>query len=377
MSAAVLLGIGLVACVSPSPPPAVDETGTGETGGDTGAALPAIVAVIAGIPGVAGRGSEGVSPTAGPLYLPQDVTATGPVWWIADYNNHVIREVVDGTIQTIAGSGFPAGGDAGPALTVPLDHPNQAIADPSDPTLLWIAATGNHRIARLDRSTGWLDFPAGTGAAAFAGDGGPASEGAFWRPSSLAFDDAGALYVSDRMNQVVRRIAPDGTLSTVAGTPGVAGYAGDGGPATEALLNAPAYTETDPGNRLTWHGGRLYLADSGNGAVRVVDLATGTIDTLAAGFVDPHDVAVGEDGTVYVVDTGAHCVWALPPDGPATGVVGLCGTPGPAVDGVSVADARLDTPAGIAVDGGWLYVADTRNHVIRRLPRTAGTGATR
>ena len=329
-----------------------------------------VLCVVAGVPGEAGLGEDGVAATATRLYLPQDVTvARDGTWWIADYNNHVIREVGgDGAAHLVAGSGFPGGGQGGPALAEPMDHPTMVLPDPVDPDVLWIAATGNHRVGRLSRADGVIAFPYGTGEAAFAGDGGPASRASFHRPSSVAFDRDGAMLVSDRMNQVVRRIGVDGTVTTVVGTPLVSGYAGDGGPASEALLNAPADTEMDPGNRLDLRDDRLALADSGNGAVRVVDVRDGTITTALNGLDRPHDVAIGADGTIYVADTGAGCVRALSPTGDAVVVAGRCGEPGPATAEVDAMDATLDYPCGVFVDErGFLWIADTHNHVVRRV----------
>jgi streptogramin lyase len=291
------------------------------------------------------------------------VTVAGDgTWWVDDYNNHLVREIgADGTSRVVLGSGFPGGGEGGPALSEPLDHPTMVLPDPEQDHVLWVAATGNHRVGRLDREASWVDFPYGTGLPGFQGDGGPASDAWFWRPSSVAFGEDGILYVSDRMNQVVRAISPDGTVTTVAGTPGASGYAGDGGPATEALLHAPAQTETDPGNRLDVRDGRLVLADTGNGAVRQVDLATGLISTLSAGFAAPHDVAIAPDGTVYVADTENACVRAISPEGEVHTALGSCGEPGPAQE------ALLTWPAGVEVqDDGVLWVADRNQHIIVR-----------
>ena len=319
--------------------------------------------VVAGVPGVAGRGADGLPARETWLSLPQDVTpATDGRFFIVDYNNHMIREVsADGISHVVVGSGFPGGGEGGPALEEPLDHPTMALPDPEDRDLLWFAATGNHRIGLLSLGAGVVSFPYGTGYAGFSGDGAPASEAWFYRPSSLAFGDDGTMYVSDRMNQVVRAIRADGIVSTAAGTPSTSGYTGDGGPATEATLSAQA--ETDPGNRLDVRGQRLVLADTGNHVIREVDLATGLITTLAgdgtpglldgavtsARFFEPRDVAIAPDGTVYVADAGNGAVRAIGTDGEVHTV------------------AVVSYPAGVAVDeDGRLWVADRDEGVILR-----------
>jgi len=334
------------------------------------------VCVVAGIPGRAGRGPDGVPPTETPLYLPQDVAvAPDGRWWIDDYNNHIVRGVTpQGAMETLVGSGFPGGGDGGPALEEPLDHPTMVLPDPVDPDVLWIAATGNHRIARYTDHDVRIAFPYGTGEARFDGDGGPAAAAAFHRPSSLAFDDAGALYVSDRMNQVVRRIDAEGVIETVLGTPNVAGFGGDGGPPREALLNATAASAMDPGNRLDVRDGRLVVADTGNGRVRSMLLPDGPVSTLLADLAEPHDVALAQDGTVYVADTGAHCVRSLDPEGATHVVAGRCGASGTAERVGRAGAVTFDHPQGLFLDErGFLWIADTQNHVIRRV-RVADDG---
>ncbi len=374
----LLFVLGCAACSADRGEPLDSAVGEGLTG--------LVVSVVAGMAGLAGSGADGLPPDETVLYLPQDVTvASDGTWWIDDYNSHVVREVgADGLARIVLGSGFPAGGEGGPALEEPLDHPTMVLPDPSDPNVLWVAATGNHRIGRLDRAAEWIDFPYGSGERGFCGDEGPAEDACFFRPSSVAFDAASAMYVSDRMNQVVRRIA-DGVVTTWAGTPEVPGYSGDGGPADEGTLRA--VHETDPGNRLDVRDERLVIADTDNHAIREVDLGTGIIRTLAgtgeAGFADdpdgtggarfsaPHDVSIAEDGTVYVADTGNACVRAISPSGAVTTFAGTCGVAGPAVGEVLADEATFDFPAGVfAADDGSIWIADTHNHVIRRVAWT-------
>ena len=356
-----------VGCAAAAPPTtAASDTSTAIDCDD-------LVEVVAGVPGIGGRGPDGVAATETWLSLPQDVAlAPDGRWWVVDYNNHFVREVDrTGISRIVAGSGFPSGGDGGPALEEPLDHPTNAVLDPHDDAVLWVAASGNHVVARVDLADSWIDTSYGDGGSeGFAGDGGPASEATFSRPSSVGFDDGGTLYVSDRMNQVVRAITTDTTIDTIAGTPGVAGYTGDGGPALAATLNAPAWTEFDPGNRLDVRGSRLVLADMGNDAVREIDLTTGVIRTLAgpdAGLVGPHDVAIAEDGTVYVADSGNHCIRRITPSGVVEVVAGQCGVEGPAETSVPSSDATFAFPVGVAVGDGQLWITDRNNQTIRRM----------
>lgn len=339
------------------PPPAAPETPCG----------PGDVCRMAGVPGVPGWGADGAPAVRTWLYQPQGVTPVDGGFYVADTNNHVVRFVdADGVATVVAGSGFPDFGQGGPAVHETLHGPVGVAPDPDDPATVWIALPDHHRVGRL--RDGWIDYPYGVGTEWFSGDGGPASEAEFDRPASLGFDADGAMFVADRMNQVVRRIDPDGTIDTIAGVPGVAGYAGDGGPATDALLNAPANAERDPGNRLVLAGRRLVVADTGNDVVREVDLDTGLITTLTSGFLAPHDVAFAPDGTLVVSDTGVGCVRRIHPDGAVSDVLGRCGEPGVYEPGLAPLDTPLGWPTGVAVDReGAVWVADAGNQVVLRV----------
>jgi DNA-binding beta-propeller fold protein YncE len=167
---------------------------------------------------------------------------------------------------------------------------------------------------------------AGTGVPGFLGDGGAATAAALNSPSGVAVDSAGNVYVSDNVNERVRRIdRATRAITTLAGT-GQASYSGDGGAGTNADLNNPQGLAVDPG------GTTLYIADFSNNRVRRVNLNSGTIDTVAG-----------------------------------TGVYGFSGDGGPAVS------AQLAYPVGLALDGaGNLFIADQRNQRIRRVDRASG-----
>jgi DNA-binding beta-propeller fold protein YncE len=162
----------------------------------------------------------------------------------------------------------------------------------------------------------------------------------------------------------------------VAGTPRVAGWKGDGGPAHDALLHSPVAEEGfgPPGGRIALDGDRLFVADTANHAIRVVDLTTGLIHAVAGrpdadDFHLPSDVAVAPDGALIVADTGNHCIRRVDLDGSTRTLAGRCGEAGFA-DGPAD-DARFFSPFGVAVDDdGAVWVADTDNHLVRRIGPT-------
>lgn len=343
------------------------------------------ICTIAGMAGQAGLGAEGEPALSTWLYLPMDVVARDGSVWIADDNNHAIREVrPDGTLHTVAGSRFLGDGPEGDALLSSLNHPASLTLDPADPDTLWIAATGNHRIKRLNLADGTISLFSGTGDPGFFGDGGPAADARLERPTSVAFDDDGRMYVSDKVNQVIRQIDEGGTIRTFAGDPGLYGYFGDGGPAADARLHSPPTAPLDPGNRITVANGHLCIADTGNHVVRQINLQSGLIRTIAgratpgndpdetapleARLDTPHDVAVAPDGTLYIADSNNHCVRALTPDGFLQTAAGVCGEEGSDGDAVPADEAHLNYPTGVFVDAdGFLWIADTVNHLVRRM----------
>jgi hypothetical protein len=237
-------------------------------------------------------------------------------------------------------------------------------------------------------ATGDIFTFGGTGLAGFGGDGGPAASAALRQPTAVAWLGDGGALVADYANHRIRRIWPNGDISTVAGT-GTAGYSGDGGPARSARLSWPVDVEP------TADGGFL-IADRGNMRVRRVSPA-GVISTVAgrgvegsagdnrpavsAELVAPTGVAVTTDGGFVIADAGAHRVRKVSPGGIITRVAGT-GTPGGAGDGGPARRAQLYTPVGVAAlpDGGFLVTEWDGNRVRRVSPagvitRVAGTGA--
>jgi len=175
-------------------------------------------------------------------------------------------------IHTIAGTGAKGfSGDGGPAVKAQINDPFGLTRGPDG--ALYFCDTDNHRIRKI-APDGTISTVAGTGEKGYSGDGGPATAAKLNEPYEVRFDAAGNLYWCERMSHTVRKLdAKTGTLSTIAGT-GTAGFSGDGGPGPKAQLSQPHSIALDG-------KGSLYICDIANHRIRRVDLATGLISTFA------------------------------------------------------------------------------------------------
>lgn len=320
---------------------------------------------------VAGRGELGGTlddPANDDLNHPTGLLAEagGTKLLIAAWHNSKLRtlDLATSAITDSCGDGRRAYfGDGGPALTATLDLPASLARTPGGDLLVMDQA--NQVIRKID-STGTISRyagkcvidaapPTGGGPCAagvdptpcpggsgkftcgsmatcgapctpgYAGDEGPAIDMRMGQPfgqsadpaGRIAFDAQGNLYFADTANQVIRKIDAQGIVHRVAGTPQMAGYAGDGGPALSAKLNNPV------------------------------------------------DLAFAPDGTLYFTDVYNHCVRKIAPSGTISTAVGVCGQSGYAGDGAAPEAALLKRPYGIELVDGVLYVADTGNHAIR------------
>ncbi|MFE4518595.1 RICIN domain-containing protein [Kitasatospora sp. NPDC056783] len=266
------------------------------------------ITTVAGTGTAAFAGDNGPAVSAQlsrPLGLAVDSAGT---LHIADFSNLRVRKVTtDGRIATVAGTataGFS--GDNGPSTLAQLNQARGLAADGAG--TLYIADAANNRIRRITKD-GRITTLAGTGVAGFSGNGAAASSAQLNYPLAVAVDSGGVVYFADYNNHRIRKVTADGTISTVAGT-GAAGFSGDGGPADKAQLNLPMGMAVDS-------GGVVHFADYNNHRVRRItaDGRIGTVaGTGVAGFGGdngapakaqlnyPAALAVDSVDTLYIAD---------------------------------------------------------------------------
>ena len=244
--------------------------------------------------GVTGFGGDGGPANQATLYSPFGV-AVGPdgSLYIADGNNNTIRRVgADGIIRTVAGGGSPPDGlgDHGPATLASLNGPS-AVAVGLDGAL-YIADTNHSRVRRVSPD-GVITTIAGIGGFGYSGDGALAAQAALFGPEGVAVGRDGSLYIADTFNSRVRLVDTNGIITTIAGN-AVRGFGGEEGPATQASINNPYGVSTGP-------DGSLYIADTGNNRIR-------RIVSPLPGFSSTDAMIPSEDGReLYAFDgSGRH-----------------------------------------------------------------------
>jgi uncharacterized protein (TIGR03437 family) len=339
---------------------------------------------------VVGNGSLGYSGDGGAalnanLNNPFSSVLSGGNLYIADQGNNVIREVSGGTISTVVGNGVNGyTGDNGKATSATLAKPQGIAVDSSGN--LYIADTANQVIRKVT-SGGTISTFAGTGLnPGYAGDGNGAGGALLFTPSAMVIDSVGNLYFCDTGNSVIRKIVlSTNTITTAVGTFANAGkYLGDGKPASQAGLSAPAGIALDS-------AGNIYIADTGNNVVRKVDASSLVISTVAgngtpgfsgdggrgvfAQLSHPKGVAVDSAGNVYISDTINSRIRMVTPNGIISTVVGT-GQSAYFGDGGPGTSAAVNFPGGLLFDSsGKLYITDTVNNVIRVFTPTGSGGA--
>ena len=293
----------------------------------------------------------------------------------------LIPSAYAGTVATVAGTGQKGfSGDGGPATDARLANPFAIARGPDG--ALYVCDVDNHCIRRI-APEGKIVTVAGSGTKGYSGDGGPATKATLNEPYELAWDKAGNLFFVERLNHLVRRVdAKTGTISTVAGT-GTAGFSGDGGPAAAARFNQPHSLAFGP-------DGDLFVCDILNHRVRRIDLKTGTVSTFAgtgekktspdgspiagSALNGPRALAFAPDGTLWLALREGNALYHLDlrtatlHHRAGTGKNGFTGNGGPA------RQATLSGPKGVSLDaGGNVYLADTESHSIRYLDVKKGT----
>ena len=329
---------------------------------------------VSTLAGTAGSpGSTDGSGTAALFNTPQGITvdATGNVY-VSDTNNSTIRKITPaGVVTTFAGAAGQTGGSDGTGSSARFNYPYGLATDAAGN--VYVADLGNSTVRKLT-SGGAVSTLAGSAGQSGSTDGAGGSA-RFNHPAAVALDAAGNVYVADTSNQTVREISPAGTVTTLAGAPGIIGNADGSGAAASFFY---------PGGIASTGSGTLYIADTGNHTLRVMS-SPGSVATLAGSagqkgsadgtgtqalFAYPYGISSDGSGHLYVADSGNNTIREVSTAGVVTTLAGTAGVPPGSSNGVGAA-AGFSGPAGTAADGnGNIYVADAGNSTIRKI--TAG-----
>ncbi len=308
---------------------------------------------------------------AGPLFIDFDTLGN---YYILDYWNRRVRMVNSGgIISTVAGNGSVGNtGDGALATNAAMGCRGMAVNGRGD---IYISDEVYGTIRKVTRSTGIITRVAGNGTYGYSGDGGPATAAQFKLPFGIALDNKGNVLVADAGAHCIRKVTPTGTISTIAGN-GTAGFFGDGGLATAALLDSPYAVAVDK-------IGNIFISDHGNNVVRKID-TFGMISTFAGTYITygntgdggpanaallraPSGIAFDNARNVYIADADNHRIRRVDTFGMITSVIAT-GTQGFGGDGGPAISAQLDNPYDLAFGrDGSIYIADANNQRIRKV----------
>jgi len=278
------------------------------------------------------------------------------------------------SVSTLIGTGSPGYSDR------QVNNPYGLVIGPD--RALYFCDLDNQRIRRLDLTSRRISTIAGDGQKAYAGDGRPATNASLNMPHEIQFDAAGHLYIAERDNHVIRKLeAKTGTLSTFAGT-GIAGFSGDGGPATRAQLRQPHSIVIDSRRN------RLLVCDVGNHRIRAVDLSTGFIETFGGTgetqptpdgsrisgtpLNGPRTMTLDRAGHLYLALREGNAIYRVDAEALTLHRVAGTGEQGYSGDGGDARAAKLAGPKGLSWSRDSLHVADTENHAIRQIDLRTG-----
>ncbi|HTZ19767.1 MAG TPA: NHL repeat-containing protein [Opitutaceae bacterium] len=332
--------------------------------------------VVSTLAGLSGSGStDGTGPGArfmSPYYLTLDVAGS---LYVAEYQDATVRKITrDGVVSTLAGLAGNYGSTDGIGSNASFNYPEGIAVDGAGN--IYLADYGNCNIRKITPG-GTVSTLAGLVGSAGSADG-LGSAARFHGPRGMALDSAGNLYVADSYNNTIRKIAPSGLVSTFAGTAGSSGNVDGTGSA--AMFNSPRGIAVDS-------AGNVYVADSGNNTIRqitpggvVTTLAglpgvSGYADGTgsSARFYGPWGIAVDATGNLFVADYNNYTIRKISPSRVVTTIAGWYGG---SADGLGTA-AKFYGPAGIAVDNaGTVYVSELYTHTIRRIVPTGNASPT-
>jgi sugar lactone lactonase YvrE len=346
--------------------------------------------------GMAGYDGDGHDRVASEFYWPMDIEFTAHLGvFVTDWNNHRIRRLDSNChFQTVVGRSSDGDGpDGGPGIECELNHPTQVFERTN--RKLVIVCWHNHKLREWDPGTGTISVLMG-GAPGCTGDGllHTAPTALLNQPPHAIEAIDGSIYINDQRDQCIRKIAPNGIVSTVVSTPQcptstvypVGGFSGDNGPPAQAMLAQPTGSNPNPpgGGLAIDDQQRLYIADTMNQRIRRVDFNANVITTVAGNGVAgyggdngdpllaslnmPLDITFGPDGRLYIADMENNRIRAVDFNTNVITTVAGSGTPGYSGDGGPAVDAELNRPYGIGFGSdGHLYIADTYNQRIRRV----------